>query len=824
MAEDKKKAKEKIQTLRDAIRRHDRKYYVENAPEISDYEYDQLMRELEALEAEHPGLITPDSPTQRVGGEPIKEFKQVRHAVPMMSIQNTYSKEKLAEFDARVKKLLPGEPIEYVAEPKVDGVACSLMYEDGRFVRGATRGDGTTGEDITENLRTIRAIPLQLDMSAGEGADATLPARLEVRGEVYMSFKAFQRCNREREEAGEPQFANPRNAAAGSLKLLDSRITARRGLLIFAYAVGAREGVEFETQDELLNRLVEIGFPVNSQRKLCKSIEEVIALTDDWDQRRQKQDYAWDGMVVKVNSLDQQRRLGATSKAPRGLVAYKFAPDQAQTKLLAVDWQVGRTGVLTPVARLAPVPLAGTTISNATLHNIDEIKKKNIHLADEVVIEKAGEIIPQVVKVAKQHGGDEITLPKACPVCNSPVEVQKEETSAYDAVQYRCTSENCPKASKWITAARRKGVATPPENCRTCGSPLDVREMHKPQRINTHCRCVFPLCPAMLKERIISFASRHAMDIEGIGPAIVDILVDNGLVRDVADLYSVQPEQLVQFEGVGDILAENLCREIAVSKKRDLSRLLTGLGIRHVGVRIASILAHEFKDMNSLASPKEGKVTADDLRAMLTHLKSNTKLDLMPQKLRTRLLRQLGPNLFSQGPSTKSKKNPLLTEKKGEPSADACRLVTYFSSRYGDDAETLMGFLNHFYSLSSLEELGEEIVISIWEFFQKDETQKVIKKLKEAGVNMKSLTTAPAGGDLEGLTLVVTGTLKNYTRQEIEEKITSLGGRPASTVSKKTDYVLAGESPGSKIDKARKLGVEIIDEERFEQLTSSSKE
>jgi DNA ligase (NAD+) len=663
MTHSKDNAAKRIEELREEIREHDRKYYVENAPAISDFEYDYLMKELEALEAGRPDLVTPDSPTQRVGGEPLKEFKQLRHALPMMSIQNTYSQEELREFDARIRKLLPGEPIEFMVEPKVDGVACSLTYENGRLVTGATRGDGRAGEDVTANLRTLRAVPLQLNA-------ADPPARLEVRGEVYMPFTAFRRCNREREEAGEPRFANPRNAAAGSLKLLDPRITARRGLRFFAYAAGAREGIGFDTQSELLDRLAQFGFPVNPERRLCKSIEEVIALTEEWDKLRRDQDYAWDGMVVKVNSLDQQRRLGATSKAPRGLVAYKFAPEEAVTKLTKIEVQVGKTGVLTPVARLEPVLLAGTTVQNATLHNFDEIARKDIREGDEVVIEKAGEIIPQVVKVEKHHGGEPVQPPVECPVCGGKVE--KDEGGVY-----------------W--------------------------------------RCVYPLCPAQLKQRILYFAGRHAMDIEGMGPALVEQLVDRGLVKDVAGLYALKVEQLESLERMGEKSARNIRNGIEQSKGRDLNRLITALGVRQVGTRAAELLARHFRDMGSLAKATEEELT-------------------------------------------------------------------------------------------EVPEIGEITAACIVEFFSRPETHKVIAELQRAGVNMKSLTAAPKGGPLEGKTLVVTGALRKYTRQEIEEKIASLGGRAASSVSKKTDYVVAGDSAGSKLDKARKLGVPIIGEEEFEKL------
>ena len=666
---------DRVAALREQIRRHDRKYYVESAPEISDHEYDLLVKDLERLEAEHPELVTPDSPTQRVGAEPLEKFVTVRHDVPMMSISNTYSADELRAFDTRVRKLLPREKIEYVAEPKIDGVAISLRYEKGLLVRGATRGDGRQGEDVTTNVWTIRAIPLKLNAESP-------PALMEVRGEVYMSFEAFRKCNRDREETGEPQFANPRNATAGSLKLLDARITARRGLLFYAYAVGALEGIEFETQFGLLDALAGMGLPVNPQRRLCSSIEEVVGLIDEWAQLRSTLPYQWDGMVVKVDSLDQQRRLGATSKAPRGMVAYKFPPEEAVTRLLRVDVQVGKTGVLTPVARLQPVQLAGTTVQNATLHNFDEIARKDIRIGDEVLIEKAGEIIPQVISVKKQHGDKPIEPPTHCPICRSPVERDK-------------------------VGAKGKG--------------------------GIYIRCTYPLCPAQVKQRIIYFASRGAMDIEGMGPAIVEQLVEKGLVKDVADLYTLpdRASELAGLERMGEKSAENLCVAINESRGRDLSRLITALGARHVGARGAEILARYFGAMEGL-------------------MQANVE------------------------------------------------------------------------ALAAAPEIGEITARSVVEFFARPETRKVIEKLRQAGVNMKShVAAAPRGGPIEGKTLVVTGTLKNYSRQEIEKRIASFGGKATSTVSKKTSYVVAGDSPGSKLDKARKLGVTVLTEAEFEKLVGA---
>jgi len=656
---------ERIEELRERIRYHERKYYVENAPEISDHEFDALMRELAELEAKHPELVTADSPTQRVGGEPLKEFATVRHRAPMMSIANTYSAAELREFDARVRRLLPGEEIEYVVEPKIDGVAISLTYERGVLTLAATRGNGVLGDDVTANVRTVRDIPLRL-------ATKEPPALLEVRGEIYLPFDSFRRCNEEREREEKPRFANPRNAAAGSLKLLDSRITAQRGLRFFAYAAGACEGIAFESQHQLLQTLARFGLPVNPQVKLCGTIDEVTGLIGEWDELRRTLSYQWDGMVVKVNSLAQQERLGATSKAPRGMVAYKFAPEQATSKLLRVDVQVGMTGVLTPVARLAPVSLAGTTVANATLHNFDEVARKDIHIGDEVVIEKAGDIIPEVVRVEKRHGGPPVGPPAACPVCGRPV--TRDEGGVY----YRCT---------------------------------------------------YALCPAMVKQRIRHFASRGAMDIEGLGPALVDQLVEKGLVHDVADLFTLprKVDEVASLERMGKKSAENLARSIEAAKRRDLSRLINGLGIRHVGARAAAVLAERFGSMSRLQAAGEEELVA-------------------------------------------------------------------------------------------VEEIGEITARSLVEFFAQDETRRVIEKLRAAGVNMESRGAVGGAGPLAGKTVVVTGVLKNYTRSAIQARIKELGGRAVGSVSGKTDYLLAGEDAGSKLTKARQLGVPVLTEEEFEEL------
>jgi DNA ligase (NAD+) len=801
---------QKIELLRGRIRYHDRKYYVEDAPEISDHQYDLLMKELEELEKKHPDLVTSDSPTQRVGGKPLKAFAQVRHEIPMTSISNTYSQKELEEFDARVHKLLPDEKIEYVAELKIDGLAVALMYEKGRFVQGATRGDGEKGEDVTANLRTLRSIPSRLDAPKP-------PARLEARGEVYMSFESFRRCNEEREEAGEPQFANPRNAAAGSLKLLDPRITATRGLRFFGYAVGVREGIEFETQSGLLETLAELGFPVNPHRKLCKSMDEVIALTKEWAELMHKMKYQLDGMVIKVNSLDQQRRLGATSKAPRGMVAFKFQPEEAVTKLVAVDWQVGKTGILTPVARLDPVRLAGTTVSNATLHNMDEIRKKGLHIGDEVIIEKAGEIIPEVVKIAKHHRGQEISPPGRCPVCREKILMQQREEEEYEKLQYRCTRQSCVRSKVWKTVPRKNGVAKQPEQCpvKTCKSPVEVRRISVPKSVNTSYRCVFPLCPAMLRQRIVFFASRAAMDIEGLGPEVADLLVDNGVVKDLADLYSLEWTTL-----------DPLMRK--QDPKRELWRVLRNLLRREdieVSDEASQALAMHFKDFEAIAGAsaqalaKTGEVTSAVAEKIQSLFADTDKADVIARYRATaegrgamnilgeiqqskardlwRLISGLGINHVGEGLARKLAEHFLDIDKLSEASVE---------------------------ELKKVEDVGEVVAMSIHAFFKNPRTQALIAKLREAGVKMKEREHAKVSpsGALSGKTVVVTGTLAGFTRPEVQEALRNAGATLSDSVSKNTSYLIVGAEPGSKLQKAQKLGVKTLGEAELVSLLRSN--
>ncbi|MBU1147267.1 MAG: NAD-dependent DNA ligase LigA, partial [Candidatus Omnitrophica bacterium] len=540
----KKDIEQEIKKLRQIIDHHDRRYYVENKPEVSDQEYDRLMKELEKLEKAHPELVTPDSPTQRVSGEILEGFETVEHRETMLSMDNTYSADEIREFDKRVKKNLEVDKLDYVVELKIDGVSVSLLYEKGRFVQGATRGDGFKGDAITVNLKTIRSLPLTLGnfVSCPKGQLTKLPRPelFEARGEVYMPRKSFERINKEKEKLDEDLFANPRNAAAGSLKLLDSSMVAKRHLSMWIYGVGYVEGAGFETQSEALSFLKEAGFSTNPYIKKCHTIEEVISYCDSWEKKKDSLDYDIDGMVIKVDSFLYQKALGQTSKSPRWMIAYKFPAERKETVLKDIVVQVGRTGTLTPVAMLKPVELSGSTVSRATLHNQDEIMRKDIRIGDHVIIEKAGEIIPQVVEaIKKKRTGREkkFSMPKKCPACSSKVESVEGEVAL---------------------------------------------------------RCENLSCPAQLKERVKHFASRQAMDIEGMGEAIVNQLVDKKLIEDYGDIYSLKLDKVADLERMADKSASNLMNAIEKSKSNELNCLVFGLGIRHVGVRAAWILASRF--------------------------------------------------------------------------------------------------------------------------------------------------------------------------------------------------------------------------------------
>mgnify|MGYP005836109039 CR=1 FL=1 len=659
----------RVEELRRQLNHHNYRYYVLNAPEISDAEYDRLLRELEELERQYPELVTPDSPTQRVGAPPLDEFATVQHRVPMLSLGNAFDEGELRAFDERIKRhlhLAAAESIEYVAELKVDGLAVSLTYERGVFVRGATRGDGFTGEDVTINLRTIRAIPLRM-------LSDSPPPLLEVRGEVYLDRQEFARMNAEREQAGEPLFANPRNAAAGSVRQLDSSITASRRLTILVYGIGAAEGVSFSRHSEVLGYLRETGFRTSDEWRRCDGIEEVAAYCREWQERHHQLSYGTDGVVVKVDSLDLQRELGQVSRSPRWAVAYKFPPEEQMTVVKDIIVSVGRTGALTPVAVMEPVVVSGSTVQNAVLHNEDEVARKDVRIGDTVVVRKAGDVIPEVVAVvtSKRTGKERpFHMPDKCPVCGA------------DAV-------------------RAEGEA--------------VR------------RCTGIACPAQMVQRMLHFFSRGALDAEGVGPALIMQCVDKGLVKDPADFFFLTKEQLVGLERMAEKSAQNVLDALEASKRPPLARLIYALGIRHVGDHVSEVLAQRFGSLGRLAAASEEEL-----------------------------------------------------------------------------AET--------------PEVGPKIAQSVAVFFRQRQTRELLKKLARAGVSPRAPeATAAAGGRLAGKTVVFTGAL-SMPREEAERLVVAEGGRAASSVSKRTDYVVAGESPGSKYQRARELGVSILTEEEFREL------
>jgi DNA ligase (NAD+) len=661
-----KEIQERVEKLREEIRRYDYYYYVLNQPLISDAEYDKLFRELLELERQYPELVTPDSPTQRVGAPPAEEFAPVEHAIPMLSLANCFNDEELEEWDDRVRRMLGGEPVEYVCEPKLDGLSVELVYVDGVFTVGSTRGDGRVGEDVTRNLRTIKQVPLRLFPLNGK-----VPRLLEARGEVYMEKEAFRRLNEERERAGEPLFANPRNAAAGSLRQLDPNVTASRPLKIFFYAMGRAEGIEIRSQVELLTTFPKLGLPVNPLWKLCKTLDEVKAFYRELLAMRHELPYEADGMVVKVNDFAQREILGEVSRAPRWAIAYKFPAEEATTRVLDIVVQVGRTGALTPVANLKPVEVSGATVSRATLHNADEIRRKDIRIGDWVIVRRAGEVIPEVVKsIPERRTGaeKEFKMPERCPACGGPVVRPPGE------VAYRCENLSCP---------------------------------------------------ARIKESIRHFASRRAMDIEGLGEKLVDQLVETGLVRKLSDIYRLKKEDLVNLERMGEKSAQNLLEQIERSKNAGLARLIFALGIRYVGEHLAEVLAQHF------------------------------------------------------------------------PSLEALSNATYEE-------------------LIQIPEIGPRIAQSIVDFFRNAENRKLIQELKELGV--KTEAEKPKEGPLSGKTFVFTGTLSAFPREEARRLVESLGGRVASSVSRKVDYVVVGADPGEKLRKAQELGITILTEEEFRKL------
>lgn len=655
--------------LRREIRHNEYLYYVLDAPEITDAEYDRMMVRLRELEARYPDSIPTDSPTQRVGGRASSQFTEVRHLEPLLSLGNVFSAEELRAFDERVRSGLPaGSKVEYVMEPKIDGLACSLIYENGKLVRAATRGDGVVGENVTANVRTIRSIPLTLKVPEGEA----VPELLDVRGEVYMPRQAFMRLNEQRAERGESEFANPRNAAAGSLRQLDPQVTASRSLSFFAYYL-VGEGAQ-PKHSESLALLARYGFKVSENYKVVENIDEAIKYIGDFNELRQGLSYDTDGAVIKVNDVYQQRILGATGKDPRWATAYKYPPEQAETTLEDIDWRVGRTGVLTPTAVLTPVKLSGSVISRATLHNEDFIRAKDIRIGDRVVINKAGEIIPEVLRVvAEKRTGDEkeVEIPNVCPECGWRVERQGEEAAI---------------------------------------------------------RCTNPHCPALGREGLIHFVSRDAMNIDGCGPSVINALLDAGLVRDAADLYSLRKEDLLKLERMGEKSADNLLAALAESKKNELDKLLFALGIRHVGAKVARILATEFGSMEKLqqAQPEE---------------------------------------------------------------------------------------------LAQIRDIGDKIAESAVTWLNVPANIDLVERLAAAGLTMTF--TPPASQEdnpFFGKTLVFTGTMPTLGRAEAKTMAQDVGAKVSGSVSKKTDYVIAGAEAGSKLEKAQQLGVTVIDEAEFLRL------
>jgi DNA ligase (NAD+) len=662
-----KSVKERIESLRREIDYHNHRYYIENNPVISDKEFDELLRELQRLEKENPRYITPDSPTQRVGEKPVEGFETITREIPMLSLDNAYSREEFLAFDARVKKgLQTSRDIEYLVEPKIDGASVSILYESNTLTMGTKRGDGYRGENVTSNIRTILSLPLRL---MGENLEA-----FEIRGEVVIKRDDFERINRNKAENGEELFANPRNAAAGSLTLLDPRITAKRHLDFFAWGIGLLRGIEPSTEKEIMDTVKKAGVKIVPGIRLCRNAEETLEYCAEAEAQRNQMPFDIDGMVVKVNRRDYQRRLGQTSKNPRWAIAYKFAAEQATTVLKDIIVQVGRVGTLTPVAILDPVFLAGSTISRATLHNENEIKRKDIRIGDTVIIEKGGDVIPKVVKAVTEKRPEpagKFSMPKKCPVCGSQV-VRIEGEVAH--------------------------------------------------------RCQNTACPAQVKGKLQHFASRTAMDIEGLGPAIIDQLMERQLVHDYADLYFLRKEELAQLERMAEKSAQNLVEAIQASRSRPVSRLIFALGIPYIGTRAADILAEEYGSIEKL-----GKAAVEKMQ--------------------------------------------------------------------------------------EINEIGPTTAQSIARFFERPENREVIDKLRNAGVNMEESRQVPASKDdrFDGKTFVLTGTI-SMPRHQAEELIKGRGGKVSSSVSKNTDYVIVGENPGSKHNKAVKLGITVLSDEDFKKM------
>ena len=667
------KPTDRIAQLVEQLNEHNYRYAVLNDPVISDRDYDALMRELKDLEAQHPDLIQPDSPTQRITSDLTREFPTVQHEVPMLSLDNTYSEDELRDFEDRIRRELPDEELQYVAELKIDGVALSLIYENGLLTRGVTRGNGTQGEDITPNVKTIKSIPIRLKACAEMGLFSNPVPYCEIRGEVYLDHNTFDAINVQREKNEENPFANPRNATSGSLKLQDAQQVAARRLSFFAYSFRSRD-IQLSTHDENLSYLERLGLPVNANRALCENIDDILTQAREWQEKRPDLPYDIDGIVIKVNSIAQQNKLGATSKSPRWAISYKYSAEQAETVLKRITLQVGRTGVVTPVANLEPVQLAGTTVSRATLHNAEELERKDIREGDTVILEKGGDVIPKVVRV--------VTVKRA-----------------KDAIAFEF-----------------------PQNCPVCESLLTKDESE------VAIRCDNSQCPAQLKGNIRHFASRTAMDIEGLGTALVEQLVDNELVRDVGDLYTLKLEQLADLERMAEKSAQNVLDALEASKQQPFHRVLFALGIRHIGATVARVLSDNFHSIDRLR-------------------------DTPPEEI------------------------------------------------------------------EAVHEIGAAIAESIHTYLNIESNWAIVEKLRAADISLESEAPADTGPKLlHDKTVVVTGTFSHWGRQQIQDRIRTLGGKPTSSVSSKTDLVIAGKNAGSKLEKARQMGIDILKEEEFVQL------
>lgn len=660
MTQEEKKVKERIDYLRKVIEKHDYNYYVLASPKISDQEYDQLYKELEKLEQEYPQFLSKDSPTQKVGAKVLREFKRVEHSQPMLSLDNTYNEEDIYAFSERIKKNID-QPFHYCVELKIDGVSFAARYLNGKLDRGISRGNGVIGEDITEHLRQTKGLPKELSHEIN----------IEVRGEVYMPEDVFAHVNKVREENGLEIFANPRNATAGTFRQLNTIEVRKRGIGSFTYSVVEPEKYGIKSQTQMLERLQALGFTIENHYKSLESIDDVIDYWLTWTEKRHELNFDIDGLVVKVDELDLQKELGSTAHSPRWAIAFKFPAEQKETTLESLTWSVGRTGVITPVAHLTPVILAGTTVKNANLHNIDNIREKDIKIKDKVIIEKAGEIIPQVVRVIKE-----------------------KRTGSEKAIE-------------------------PPEECPVCGG-----EVGKAKSDEVAIRCLNPVCPAKVKRALQTFSSREAMNIEGLGEKLIDQLVEREMVEDIADIYYISEEQLISLERMGQKSAKNLMGEIEKSKQKELHHLLAGLGIPNVGKKTAKEIANAFRSLDKIV---------------------NANMD----------------------------------------------------------------------DLTVIEGIGEEMARGIVRFFSNERIKTIIKKLKEADVGRSEEKEELTGTNLKGLKFVITGELQSLTRSEIKKKIESQGGKTTSAVSRKTDYLLCGKNPGSKLEKAKQLNVKIINEQEF---------